>query len=207
MAALNIGAAVLTGIYDGVGIYFLVKDYEVVHSCHASNPKVHVVWDTNVWIYVLASVILATGCLAVLLLVPVKKGFQSLQKQMRRAKKPPRRGERGQRTIKWGLVDGLPDWLFLMHGFAMMMLAMAFGIVAFCGYYELFKSRSWCDNPKTAFEELDIWHFGRVTFVLQVILTVVFFLWGLVWWAMPFFFELSQAETPLISERNGDSRA
>lgn len=200
MAAVQIAGAVLTGIYDGIGIYFLVKDYDVVHSCHASNRKVHVVWNTNVWIYVLASVILATGCLVVLLLVPLKKGFQHLQKQMRKYKRPPRKNGLNAKPIKWGLVDGLPDWLFLMHGFAMMLLAVVFGIVAFCGYYELFAARPWCDNPKTAFEELDIWHFGRITYWMQLVLTVVFFLWGLSWWAMPFIFELSQAERPLLDD-------
>jgi len=201
MAALNIAGGVLTGIYDGVGIWFLVKDYEVVHSCHASNPKVHVVWNTNVWTYVLASVILATGALAVMMVVPLKKGFQSMQKQMKKYKRPPRRGGMGNRTIKWGLVDGLPDWLFLMHGFAMMLLAIVFGIMAFCGYYELFEARPWCDDPKTAFEELHIWHFGRITFFIQLVLAVVFFIWGLTWWAMPFLFELTQAERPLLDSQ------
>lgn len=204
MAAVQIAGAVLTGTYVGFGIFYLVKDYQVVHSCHASNQKVHVVWNTNVWIYVLASVILAVGCLAVLLLVPLKKGFQSLQKQMRKSKKPPRSKGVNGKTIKWGLVDGLPDWLFLMHGFAMMMLAVVFGIVAFSGYYELFAARPWCDDPKTAFEELDIWHFGRMTYIMQVVLTVVFFIWGLSWWAMPFLFELTQAERPLL-DQNGQS--
>lgn len=199
MAALQIGGAVLTGIYDGFGIYYLVKDYEVVHSCHASNQKVHVVWNTNIWVYVLASVILATGCMVVLFLVPLKKGFQNLQKLMRKAKKRPSKGVNGK-TIKWGLVDGLPDWLFLMHGFAIMLLAVVFGIVAFCGYYELFAARPWCDDPKTAFEELHIWHFARITYIMQIVLTIAFFLWGLSWWAMPFFFELTQAERPLLDE-------
>merc|ERR1719321_696096 len=200
MDVANIVGIALTGIYDGIGIWFLVKDYEVAHSCHASNPRVHVVWNTNIWVYVLASVVLATGCMVVLMLVPVKKGFQNLQKQMRKAQKPPR--NRGlNRSIKWGLVDGLPDWLFLMHGFAMMLLASVFGIMAFCGYYELFASRPWCDDLNTALQEQHIWQFARFTYFLQVFLAIWFFLWGLMWWAMPFLFELTSPErAPLMGE-------
>lgn len=187
----------MCGVYDAVGIYFLVKDHDVVKSCHASNPAVHVIWEIDLWSYVLTSIVLFTACLGIMFMVPIRKGFRHLQRHGKKS----RRGSSAA-ILRWGLMDNLPDWLFLMHGIVFLMFSMAFGIVAYIGYFELFVSRRWCENKTAAFEELDLWHFGRVTFFLQVICSIYFFLWGLSWWSVAFVLELTEPEmeqSPLLT--------
>jgi NADH:ubiquinone oxidoreductase subunit 5 (subunit L)/multisubunit Na+/H+ antiporter MnhA subunit len=207
---LSIVIAVLSLIYDAFGIWFLIKDYEVVHSCKASNRDVHVVWPTNLWVYVLLSVGLSIIFIIGLFVVPFRKSVDAIQKQLNRtSKRRPARDEiDGRPKLKYGYMPSLPDWLLLAHGTALIIGSVLLGILAFCGYVELFLARPWCADTKTAFEELDLWHFGRVTFFMQVIFSVVFFLWGLCYWMMPFLFELNEPEASsygTIPDRHGNT--
>lgn len=186
---LSIVIGGLTIIYDFLAIWFLIKDYAVVHSCKASNRDVHVVWPINLWVYVLmsviASVVFAVGLVFV---VPLKKSADAIHKQMTGRKRDV------TTKLKYGYLPSLPDWLLLAHGSAMIGFSCVMGVLAFCGYSELFVARPWCEDKATAFEELDLWHFGRVTFFLQIIFCIVFLLSGVCYWMMPFFFELNEPE-------------
>lgn len=192
----------ILAVYDCFGVFFLVHDYDVVHDCQASNRDVHVIWPTNLWFYVLVSVVTATVFTLGLLAVPLGKSFESVEKRLNnKGKKKGRRGMNsevgfnGQPVVKYGLLmPSLPDWMFLMHGTALIGASLFLGILAFGGYFELFMSRSWCKDKTSAFEELDLWHFARVTFFMQAILGSILFLWGIVWWAMPIWFDLTEPD-------------
>lgn len=189
--------ASLLVVYDIFGIFYLIQDYDVVHRCKASNDSVQVIWPTNLWVYVLLSTIMFTILTACLLVVPLRKSVEAIAKHTSRGKKGKRSSEfslTGRSVLKYGLLPSLPDWLFLAHGSALMAVAMVFGILAFCGYFELFMARSWCEDKTAAFEELDLWHFGRVSFFAQIVSGSILFLWGVVYWAMPFWFELTDIE-------------
>lgn len=192
------GAALLA--YDGLGILFLMRDRDVVHSCHASNSRVHAIWPTSLWVYVLFSLVFATLFTGVLMAVPLKRSIDAARKHLNRhhngMHKPDPRSAFNAPALKFGLLSTLPDWLFLWVGSALIMASMALMILAFWGYFELFMARPWCDDKKTAFEELDLWHFGRVTFFLQIVAGAILFLWGLLYWSAPFFLELTTPSSP-----------
>merc|ERR1719375_1151463 len=192
---LSIVVASLCVVYDAFGIWFLIKDYDVVHGCKASNPDVHVVWPTNLWVYVLMSVLLSIIFSIAMLFVPFRKSADAIQRQFRGRRRPPREEINGNSRLKYGYMPSLPDWLLLAHGTAMIAGSLLLGILASCGHVELFVARPWCEDTSTAFEELDLWHFGRVTFFLQLTFSIVFFLCGLCYWMMPFLFELNEPDS------------
>lgn len=209
---LSIVVAAISAVYDIFGIWFLIKDYDVVHSCKASNPDVHVVWTTNLWVYVLLSVLLSILFTIGIFMVPFRKSADAIQKQLKGRRRPPRDELDGRSRVKYGYLPSLPDWLLLAHGTALIMGSLLLGILAFCGYTELFVARPWCEDKSTAFEELDLWHFGRLTFFLQLIFSIVLFLCGVCYWMMPFFFELNEPDPGYgtmdngrIPDRNGHS--
>lgn len=185
-------AAALLVVYDVIAIVFLVKDYDVVHSCHASNTKVHAIWATNLWHYVLMSVIFPTLWAALLVFIPLKRSIDATRKHFTRNRLHASKDE----ALKYGLLSNLPDWLFLWVGTTLVCASMVVLILAFWGYFELFMARPWCNDKKTAFEQLDLWHFARVTFFLQIISGIVMFTWGLAYWAAPFILEMTTASAP-----------
>lgn len=202
---LAIIAIAVLALYDVIGIYFLVKDYGVVHGCASSNRDVHIIWPTSLWSYVLASLVFITGFTFALAAMPMKKSVDAARKNF---------SAKGRRinSAKYGLMPTLPDWLFLWIGTAFLAGATVAMVFAFWGYSELFMARPWCKDTKTAFEELDLWHFGRVNFILQIVAGSILFLWGIVYWAAPFCLELSVVpsdplvsggETPLASSGRG----
>jgi len=103
----------------------------------------------------------------------------------------------GGRT-KFGLMPNLPDWLFLAVGSCCFLVAACLGILAFWGYVELFQARPHCSDINVAFEELHLWHFGRVTFFIQLVLSIALGVLGTVCWSVPFLLELSLPE-PTVS--------
>lgn len=188
--------AALLVIYDGFAILFLVKDYAVVHGCHASNVRVHTIWATNLWHYVLVSMLFATAFAVALIFVPLKRTIDATRKHFSRNRlaHPDKNG-----TLQYGLLSNLPDWLFLWVGTTLIMASMVVLVLAFWGYFELFMARPWCSDQKTAFEQLDLWHFARFTFVMQIILGSLLFTWGLIYWGAPFVLE--------FTSMNGHSRS
>jgi len=186
-----VAVAVPVAIYDIVGTYYLWKDFDVVVNCKASNVDVHVIWPTNLWVYILLSVIITSLSTVALLLISIPQGLKAIK---RFNKQRRRKGGYWDENQRYGLADDLPDWLFLMHGTALLFISMMHALLAFMGYFELFSARPWCEDKKTAFEELSLWHFGRVTFVLQIVFAALFFLWGTFYWAMPFFFEILEPD-------------
>merc|ERR1719171_1098119 len=127
--------------------------------------------------------------------MPMKKSVDAARKNF---------SAKGRRinSAKYGLMPTLPDWLFLWIGTAFLAGATVALVFAFWGYSELFMARSWCKDNKTAFQELDLWHFGRVNFVLQIVAGSILFLWGIMYWAAPFCLELSTPPSePFVFER------
>merc|ERR1719265_191427 len=124
--------------------------------------------------------------------MPIRKSLDAARKNL----SPKARKLNGAR---YGLMPSLPDWLFLWIGTALLAGATVALVFAFWGYSELFLARPWCKDNKTAFQELDLWHFGRVNFVLQIIAGLILFTWGILYWATPFFLELS---TPVDNTPN-----
>lgn len=203
-------------IYVAMGITFLVRDHLVVSRCHPSNDSVHVIWETSLWTYVLWSVIFAVGdCAMFLMLQPVLRVVEALQK-VQESRKKQRDHDRGpfsidsefdmmqRRRARFGITDDLPDWIFLLHGTAFMALATATGILAMFGYYELWVAKPWCEDRNAAFEELDLWYFGRATFYFQLISVTFLSVLGVLFWSLPFTLELTDPEqNPLLADRRG----
>lgn len=195
-------------IYVAMGITFLVRDHHVVSRCHPSNDSVHVIWETSLWTYVLWSVIFAVGDVAMFLtLQPVLRVVEALQKvQESRRKHRDNVDKIGpfsfdseldmmqRRRARFGIMDDLPDWIFLLHGTAFLALATATGILAMFGYYELWAAKPWCEDRNAAFEELDLWYFGRATFYFQLISVTFLSVLGILFWALPFTLELSDPD-------------
>jgi len=195
-----ISIAVLV-IYDGLGVLFLVKDFAIVHGCTASNRSAHAIWPTNLWSYVLASLIFITGFTCALVAMPIRKSIEAARKNV--SAKGRSAHTVLNNKVKFGLMPTLPDWLFLWVGTALLAGSTLAFIFAFWGYSELFLARPWCQDTKTAFEELDLWHFGRVNFILQIIAGSLLFLAGLMYWAAPFCLELTTPSESFLP--GGDS--
>merc|ERR1719428_1112510 len=77
---LAIIAVVVLAIYDGLGIYFLVKDFGVVHGCTPSNHDVHTIWPTSLWSYVMASLVFITGFTCGMAALPIRKSCDAARK-------------------------------------------------------------------------------------------------------------------------------
>lgn len=207
MALLGTGTIVIGAlviVYDIVGIVFLMKDYDVVHTCHASDEDVHAIWPTNLWTYVFVSVFLSTVLAFMLLRAPWSRSKDAIDLHITRMRGgklsksridavPIAEDALGGRS-KFGLVPTLPDWLFLCVGSCCLVVAACLGILAFWGYAELFLARAHCSDIRVAFEELHLWHFGRVTFFIQMVVGIVLAIIGTVCWAVPFLLELSLPE-------------
>jgi len=199
--------------YIGIGAWYMYNDYDVVHKCPASNEMVHVIWPTNLWTYCLFSLCFA-GALGIMA-VAMPLG-QSIEKMKPEKPKYVRGGPAGSATKLapqgrggFGLLPNLPDWLFLSVGSALIFQSIIIGILAFWGYSELFLARPWCEDKQVAFEELDLWYFGRVTFFLQLGFGITTFLWGITYWIIPFGFELraTLSETqPLMTDPESGRR-
>merc|ERR1719428_1954768 len=110
---LSIAVAVVCVMYDVFGIWFLIKDYDVVHSCKASNRDVHVVWPTNLWIYVLLSVALSILFTMAIFIVPFRKSADAIQKRLKSGKRRQRDELNGRPRLRYGYTPSLPDWLLL----------------------------------------------------------------------------------------------
>lgn len=208
-----LAASLLT--YTIVGIVHLARDYIVVHRCHSST-NVHVIWQTSLWTYVLSSLILAGFGSIVLLYLPFGRVVEAFEHQIssrRRRKKNSSaytmedEFERMQRRrTRFGVMDELPDWMFLLVGTVMMGLAVVTFIFAMFGYSELYLAHPWCEDKHAAFEELNLWHFGRFTFIVQLCLGILFSIMGVLFWAMPCIFELIDPDIePVIPDFDMDS--
>merc|ERR1719272_1792124 len=90
-ASIFVGVSfVALGLYDLLGVLFLVRDYSVVHGCHASNVDVHTIWPTSLWTYVLFSLIFITLASLALTALPVRRSGEAARKTMTRRKMSPR---------------------------------------------------------------------------------------------------------------------
>lgn len=193
ISALYIGLGIMvvaTVIYDGLGILFLCRDYSTVQECRASNKDSHAIWPTSLWTYVLFSLIAATFATLMIIAAPISRSVETGRKTIKRNASPRDGSELLGRRSKYGLVPARPDWLFLWIGSIMICISLVFALIAFWGYWELFMARPWCATNKAAFEELDLWHFGRVSFILQIIAGLCLFMWGVAYWSAPCLFEL-----------------
>eukprot|EP00746_Dinoflagellata_sp_MGD_P165468 gnl/MRDRNA2_/MRDRNA2_94759_c0_seq1.p1 gnl/MRDRNA2_/MRDRNA2_94759_c0~~gnl/MRDRNA2_/MRDRNA2_94759_c0_seq1.p1 ORF type:complete len:236 (+),score=13.71 gnl/MRDRNA2_/MRDRNA2_94759_c0_seq1:140-847(+) len=193
--------AALVIVYDVLGIIFLIKDHDVVHTCHASDEDVHAIWSTNLWMYCLISVILGSLLAIMLTRAPWARSKDAIELHVSKLRggklskgridsTPMSDDALGGRT-KFGLTPNLPDWLFLGVGSCCLLVAGVLGILAFWGYVELFQARPHCSDIRVAFEELHLWHFGRVTFFIQLVMSIMLAVIGSVCWAIPFLLELS----------------
>lgn len=191
--ALSLVGFSILFVYDGIGALFLVRDYGVVSSCRASNSSAHAVWPTSLWTYVLFSLIFTSVFGAALALLPVKRTLDAARKHIKGGRS---RMANDAFSLKYGLLATLPDWLFLWVGSVLILASLGMFILAFWGFFELFMARPWCDGQKTAFEELDLWYFGRVTFVLQIIIGTILLLWGILYWGAPMFLEATMITPP-----------
>lgn len=194
--------AVALTIYDGIGVLFLIRDYDVVSSCRASNSDVHALWQTSLWTYVMWSLLGMTSVSVLLLLqhercavVPIRRSFETGRKTLNRNRSPRFAGTfNDSGPLRFGH-PALPDWLFLWVGCIFICTGLLLTLLAFWGYWELFKARPWCADGKAAFDELDLWYFGRVSFVLQIIASILLYIAGAFYWAAPLFFEVRDQVT------------
>lgn len=176
--------------YDVMGILFLVRDGDVMRFCRATSSKVHVIWQTSLWTYVLASLVAATMvAFGMTFLVPVQRTNSELRRYLSGISK----GHLGTNRSPY---QSLPDWDLLAIGAAFIASGLYLCLMAFWGYFELFVARVWCDDKKTAFEELDLWKFGRVSFWMQAIGGIVVITSGVLYLIMPFVMELLSPASP-----------
>lgn len=180
-------------VYDVAGVIFLSRDEEVASHCRASNIKMHIIWPTTLWHYVAMSLVVTTVVGVFLaLFVPVGRSNEELRwhiADMMQRNQSPRLMPMMVGGRKFGLA--LPDWLLLSVGVAFVGAGIVVGLMAFWGYFEIFATRVWCDDKKTAFEELDLWKFARQTFLAQVSVAPVLFVVGFLHMVAPFFMELT----------------
>lgn len=184
-------------IYDIIGAVFLLRDHDVAQACRPSNLDTHVIWPTTLFTYVLASLIVAAGIATGLTcVVPIGRASAEVRshwddihattaRQRVRFPPPPVSSH-----IKKS-PPSMPDWYLLTVGASLTLCSLVVGIMAFWGYFELFLTRVWCDDRTTAFEELDLWRFGRATFTLQVVICPVLLLLGVFSLSAPFVMELT----------------
>jgi len=193
ISALSVGLGIMAvslAIYVGIGVLYLSRDYATVQNCHASNKDAHAIWPTSLWTYVLFSLVTATFASLLIVVAPLSRSVEAGRKTMKRNASPREPNELLGRRTKYGLVPARPDWLFLWIGSIMICISLVFAIIAFWGYWELFMARPWCTKTTAAFEELDLWHFGRVSFILQIVASIMLFLWGVAYWSAPCLFEI-----------------
>lgn len=165
-----VGALVLT-VYAIFGIVYLCRDQDVVSSCHASNQKVHVIWPTDLWVYVLTSVVVA--CVGALWLV--------VAAVMRRPAS----------STMWEDSEPL-DWRLLWGGFTLSGMGILMAVIGYWGYAEVYLANPWCDDKAVVWEELDLTQFGRVTAWLQLVAAFCFISGGWLCWSFPFVLELKR---------------
>lgn len=184
----------VVAVYDVLGVVFLVRDANVMSFCRPSSDRVHVVWQTSLWTYVLASLVFTTSVACMLtFVVPVGRTNSEVQKHMSGVAS----GHGGTSYMSMNVSGGrkpfqqLPDWDLLAVGSAFISAGLLLGLMAFWGYFELFVARVWCDDKKTAYEELDLWKFGRFSFWGQAIGGVVLFVAGFLYLTVPFLMELT----------------
>lgn len=195
-------------VYDVVGVIYLIKDYDVVRTCKASDEDVHAIWSTSLWTYCLFSIILSSVFALMLSRAPWTRSIDAAELHLSRigggkvakgrVDESPINDDALGGRVKFGLMPSLPDWLFLCVGSCCFLVAACLGILAFWGYVELFQARPHCHDINVAFEELHLWHFGHVTFIVQLVVGVTLAVIGLICWALPFLFELSLPE-PSVS--------
>jgi len=205
--------AVALFIYSTAAIVFLVRDFETVSQCHASSMVMHAVWETNLWTYVLISLLFTLAGGALLLSLPAHKVVDVFRRQLelrserRATSKHPFTMEDEfdrvqRRKARFGIMDDLPDWIFLLHGMVMLSVATVTAMLALFGYFELYVAKPWCEDRRVAFEEMDLFHFARVTFFMQIGSTMFFAAAGVLFWTMPFLFELTDPDqtAPLVAQ-------
>lgn len=204
---LEVGTALTLVVYAALGIVYLAMDHDVVTGCHPSNTHVHIVWATDIWVYVLVSIVIA--CVLALWLI-VLATF----------KQPGAPGEVSPwcgvaRRLLWGdsfvWDDTEPlDWRLLWGGLTLSCLGILLSVLAFWGYVEVYLANPWCDNKAVVWEELDLVGFGRVTFWLQLVFAAFFLAAGWISWVLPFALEakrlLSEDGTPSGTPHRGSAR-
>lgn len=157
-------------VYGGAGIYYLVQDRDVA-QCKPSKRGAHVVWATDLFIYITASVSMAI--LAALWLF----WHAALKRPL-------------------GLIfeDNEPlDWRLLWDGFCLSLLASLIAIFAYWGHSELWGGRNWCQDKSTIWEEIALHQFGRWTFWAQLSISALLYTAGWAFWLSPFVLEVKAA--------------
>lgn len=204
-----VAVGIVLVVYDVVGVCFLINDHAVVHSCRATDKDVHAIWPTNLWSYCLVSVLLGTLVAIVLIRTPFGETIERVRTHLTRIKgKKLADGLADERDnvkdieitprMKFGLTPNLPDWLFLCAGSSAFCTATILGVMAFWGYVELFMTRPVCSDKTVAFDEVQLWQFGRVTFFAQLVIAIVLSVVGMLYWSAPFVLELTFPEPRIV---------
>lgn len=179
-------------VYAAVGTVLLAMDHDVVSGCHPSDPHAHIIWHTDIWMYILVSIVVA--CVFALWLVSLA------------VFKPPGAPEDSPplcglaRRLLWGdsLVwdDSEPlDWRLMWGGLTLSGVSILLAILAFWGYVEVYVANPWCDNKAVVWHELELVRFGHATFWLQFVCAVLFFTAGWTCWFLPFALEAKRLMT------------
>lgn len=191
-AATGLAATVaaLALAYDVVGAYFLWSDYRVVHNCSVASQLDRGLWPwTNLWMFILASLVLLTLLVGIFIASPVTSSVEEAWRFICRRKPGLEVGPKAGRRPN-GNTKESQDFLFLWNGCLDAATALLLGIFAYWGYNELYVDRPWCRDRDIAFAETHLWRFGQFTLVLECILGALALAGCFFFWSLPFCFEL-----------------
>lgn len=176
MLSLSAQAAVAATLiaYGIFGIVYLCTDQDVIRSCHASTADVHVIWPTDLWIYVLVSIVGTLLCAVWLVSMVVLR--------------------RPVDSTVWDESEPL-DWRMLWTGFVFSGMGLLMAVFGYWGYTEAYLANPWCENKTVVWEELDLARFARVTLWIQFVFSLCFIAAGWICWSVPFALELKRMIT------------
>lgn len=177
-------------VYSLSALYYLFMDYNTIRDCNTGG---RVIWPTTLWHYVLVSMIAGPVAVFALYGAPLHRTFEAVQ-MLSAARKFPELLEDAT-PRKFGIQPSMPDWLLMCCGAWFVGVGSCCEVLAYWGYFELFLTKAVCRNISLVYEQIDLWRFGKVTWVLQAVAGGLFVLLGLLCWVSPLVLEAMMPPT------------
>merc|ERR1719487_1259962 len=116
LRAAQIGLGVILLLYACAAAALVHHDGPMVATCRAQG-KAHMVWETSLTMYIVASAVMFTVLYLVALSFPLVDAADALAYSLRRySTKEPYVHFGGRPQVRYGVLSVLPDWLFLAFG-------------------------------------------------------------------------------------------
>lgn len=166
LRAAQLGLLVVLLIYACAAGVLVHHDGPMVATCEAQG-KAHMIWETSLTMYVVASAVMFTVLYLVALSFPLTEAADALAYSIRRySTKEPYVHFGGRPQVRYGVLSVLPDWLFLSFGALLVFEAVVLGVFSYWGYHELYSTEPYCVGF-VQYEEIPLWAFGDFTWKAQ----------------------------------------